>query len=64
VSSENAHKELAFRHARSSSRWRRPTHFNGAATIVVFEMCSGLTAEAHEEKLRYGNSANRSGIGI
>jgi hypothetical protein len=46
------------------SRWCRPTHFNGAVTIIVFEMSSGLTCRAHEEGLRYGNSANQREIGI
>jgi hypothetical protein len=41
-----------------SSRWCRPTHFNGAVTIMVFQMSSGLTCRAHEEGLRYGHSAS------
>jgi hypothetical protein len=29
-----------------SNRWCRPTHFNGAAAIMVFEMSSGLTCRS------------------
>jgi hypothetical protein len=57
MSSENAHKDLTFRHAPikqvvpSHSLQRRRHH-------LVFQMSSGLTCRAHEEGLRYGHSAS------